>query len=253
VSFASSYFASKKENDSIKQLAADVANDYAIALDQVNRSKLVSKAKNSRLYLERQIQKTKSELDSAYSRLVAFQRSSKLLSLDKQLDGIIRTAAEIKTRLVEAEVELGFGKQDLKQSSRALLEAQARVDAIQKQYENLLSGSQGQTPDYTVAMNKLPDVSRELAYLLREIKILEEVNVFLNRQYYKEKVQEARDLPTVQILDPAVPAHMRTFPKRMMWIVVSFFLSFVTGCVVVFVRETFLVRPARPPRTITST
>lgn len=232
-----SYFASSREVDTIKQKAADIANGYVRALDEVNRAKMISRAKNSRQYIEQQIRVTRVDLDSAYNRLVAFQNKNKLLSLDKQLDGMIRSAAEIKARLVEADIELGLNQSDLKQSSRLLREAQARTDEIQKQYEKLLYGDEARPLDYSVALNKLPDVGRDLANIIREVKILEEVNVYLNRQYYKEKVQEARDLPTIQVLDPAVPAYQRTSPRRLLWLLITFFIGFVVACSLIVVRE----------------
>lgn len=250
VTFSTGYFAGSASVTSVKKRAADVANAYVDALDLVNRQKLVSKAKNTRVYLERQIAQTRSDLDAAYSKLVTFQKTNRLMSLDKQLDGIIRAAAEIKARLVEAEAEVGFQQQDLKKSSRALREAQARASSIQEQYQNLLYGAEGQTSDYTVALNKLPDVGRELAGIVREVKVLEEVNAYLNRQFYKERVQEARDLPTVQVLDEAVPAHQRTSPKRALWIIVTLFVSAVVAAIIVLLREAIL--SARSKRTLPS-
>ena len=238
VTMKTPYLASQKEIDSVKLLAANITNDYIFFLDKVNRTKIVSKAKNSRRYIEEQLHITRLELDTAYTRLVAFQNQNKLLSLDKQLEGMIRYAGEVKTKLVEAEIELGYGEKDLKKSSRLLQDAQARVDELQKHYDQFLFGNESsEGKDYSVALVKLPSLARELANLLRDLKILEEVNIFLNKQYYKEKVQEARDLPTVQVLDAAIPAIKRSSPMRMMWIAVTVFLSFIGACILVVFKE----------------
>ena len=44
--------------------------------------------------------------------------------------------------------------------------------------------------DYLVSFKEVPQLGRELASLLREIKIQNEVYLLLQQQYYKEKIQE---------------------------------------------------------------
>lgn len=237
VSLETPYFSSRAEVDRTKRIAADIANGYAAALDQENRRKMVSRAKNSRIYIEQQLASTRRDLDTAYARLVSFQRSSRLLSLDKQLESVIHTATELRSQFVKAQLELAIGRNEFKESSRVLLEAQDRVNAMRKQYDRVVGGGEENTSDGGLGLNTLPNIGRDLANMLREVKILEEVNVFLNRQYYKEKVQEARDLPTVQILDPAIPAYQRTSPRRAMWLIVSFVLALLVSATVALVRS----------------
>ncbi len=236
VSLETSWFASREAVDRVKERAAGIANAYAAALDRENRSKMVSRAKNSRIYIEQQLAATRRDLDSAYTRLVSFQRSSRLLSLDKQLESVIHTATDLRAQFVKAQLELALGRNEFKESSRVLQEAQERVNAMQRQYDRVVSGGEENTSDGGLGLNTLPNIGRDLANILREVKVLEEVNVFLNRQYYKEKVQEARDLPTVQILDPAVPAYQRTSPRRLMWVVVSFVIALLASSAVALVR-----------------
>lgn len=241
-----SYFASTKDIDSVRKFTADIANDYVVVLDKINREKLVSKARTSREYIELQLKQTRAVLDTAYENLVLFQQKNKFVSLEKQFDGMLRYTADLKTKLIEAEVELGFSEKDFSSSSRLLQDARARVEELRKQYNKLIFGGGGDSSqDYLVALSRLPEVSRDLASLIRELKVLEEVNLFLNRQYFKEKIQEARDLPTVQVLDPAIPAIQRTAPRRMTWALVSCFLSFVTACVVIIILDAIKHRTAK--------
>jgi uncharacterized protein involved in exopolysaccharide biosynthesis len=67
--------------------------------------------------------------------------------------------------------------------------------------------------DYLVSFKEVPQLGRELASLLREVKIQNEVYLLLQQQYYKEKIQENRDLPTVEVLDEAIPPQKPTAPR----------------------------------------
>jgi uncharacterized protein involved in exopolysaccharide biosynthesis len=67
--------------------------------------------------------------------------------------------------------------------------------------------------DYLLSFKDLPVLSKQLASLLREVKIQNEVYLLLQQQYYKEKIQENRDLPTVQVLDRAIPPLKASSPR----------------------------------------
>ena len=249
VSLSTSHFPSDAEIDSVKRKAADIANDYVRFLDIVNREKLVSSAKNSRLFIEEQLKRTTGDLATAYSDLVAYQEKNRALMVDKQLDALVATAGALKLQLTEASTELGIARRDLRSESRTVRELESTVEELQKQYDRLSAG--GSDKDFVLAFGKLPKVARDLSLLVRRVKILEEVNAYLNKQYYKERVQEARDLPTVQVLDRAIPAWQRTAPKRAQWALMSLVLGLVGSVGFVVARETRRTLRARRDETRT--
>jgi len=81
--------------------------------------------------------------------------------------------------------------------------------------------------DYFIPFADVPEVGSRLAEFLRDVKVQETVWQLLNQQFYSAKIQEARDTPTVQVLDAAVQPERRTRPKRKLLIVVTSFLTFV--------------------------
>jgi uncharacterized protein involved in exopolysaccharide biosynthesis len=236
VSLSTGHAASSAEIERVKRLAADIANDYVYCLDVVNRATLVSTAKSSRIYIQQQLVETRRALDTAYAELVAYQEAHRAVSVDKQLEALVTTAATLKTQLAEAVIELGVARRDMRADSRAVQELQARVEELQKQYARLQDGQAGDG-DFVMAFLRLPRVARDLAQLVRSVKSLEEVNAFLNRQYYRDRLQEARDLPTVQVLDPAIPAWKRTAPRRMQWMLTSAFIGLLAGALTVLARD----------------
>jgi tyrosine-protein kinase Etk/Wzc len=249
VSLSTGYFASQKDIDSIKNFAATIANEYVRFLDIVNREKMVSSARSSRVFVQQQLVQTRDDLDSAYNDLVAYQESHRALMVDKQLDALVTSAATLKAQLAESAVEFGIARRDMKANSRALLNLQARVEELQKQYDQLQSGS-GRDGDFVLAFEKLPKVAKNLSLLLRKVKVLEEVNAFLNKQYYQERLQEERDLPTVQVLDEAIPAYKRAAPRRAQWMVMSAFVGFFGSVLFVLGRDAARRYRARHPKRV---
>jgi len=181
VSLKTSHLPSQREIDSIKQRAADIANAYVRYLDFVNREKLVSAAKNSRLFIQEQIERTSADLAAAYSELVAYQERNKALMVDKQLDALVTTAGTLKLWLAQAEGDLAAARRDMTPASRTVQDLESAVRELQKQYDQLAKGD-GRDEDFVLAFARLPQVARDLATLLRRVKRLEEVNAYLNKQ-----------------------------------------------------------------------
>ncbi|MFZ2324249.1 MAG: GNVR domain-containing protein [Ignavibacteriaceae bacterium] len=192
-----------------KKLAADLSNTFIEALDKINREKLVSKSRRARIFIEAQLEETKIKLDSVENALMDFQKKNKTISLPDQLKSAIESAANLKTEIAKTEVELGLMKYNVNENDRAYISLKKKLEQLNEQYAKIELGNE----DYFVAFKDVPALGKELSSLVREVKIQNEVYMMLQQQYYKEKIQENRDLPTVEILDEAVPPTKKASPR----------------------------------------
>ena len=195
--------------DSVRVLSAKISNSFIEGLDSINREKLSSKAKKARIYIEGQLQKTRTKLDSVENKLMDFQRSNKAISLPEQVNAAIDAAAKLKAEIMKTEVEFGLLEPNLRADNKTLLALNNRLENLREQYNKMEMGSK----DYLVAFKEVPELGKELSNLLREVKIQNEVYTMLQQQYYKEKIQENKDLPTVEILDEAIPPLKSSSPR----------------------------------------
>lgn len=212
------------------ELAANVANAFTEALDKVNRGKSFSRAKNSRIYIDEQLKQTEARLKKASNSLADFQTQYKAVDLQAQTKVAIERAGEIKGTIMAKEVELEVALQTLKRDNPIIHRLQKELDELKIQFEHLQFGNSipyDQQKDYFIPFANVPEVAAQLAELLREVKVQETVWQLLNQQYYSAKIQEARDTPTVQVLDEAVAPEKRTSPKRGLLVMVATFLTFV--------------------------
>ncbi len=184
-----------------KKLSAEVSNTFIEALDFINKEKLSSKAKNARIYIESQLASTKLQLDSVENALMEFQKNNKTISLPDQIKVAIDAAAQIKTEIVKSEVQLGLYRSNFNADDKTLLAVKKKIQQLNEQYNKLELGND----DYFVAFKEVPTLAKALTKILREVKIQNEIYMILQQQYYQEKIQENRDLPTVEILDEAIP------------------------------------------------
>jgi uncharacterized protein involved in exopolysaccharide biosynthesis len=217
------------DEDSVKKFSAALTNSFTEALDKINREKLSTKAKRARIYIEGELKKTRIQLDSVEVALMNFQERNKTVALPEQVTAAIDAAAMIKSEIMKTEVEIGLMGTNLREDSKELQTLRKKREQLQEQYNKMELGNQ----DYLLAFREVPELGKELATLLREVKIQNEVYILLQQQYYKERIQENRDLPTVEVLDKAITPFRKSAPKTV--------VSTITGGIFIFLAVSLLV------------
>ena len=206
----------------LKKLAADISNSYVEALDVINRKKIASKAKKAREYIESQLKITKTSMDSAEAKLAAFQKSNKTIALPEQVKAAIESASQLKTEIVKTEIDINMAQSNMSADNKSLQALKEKLQSLKSEYNKMEMNNQ----DYLLAFNNVPDIGKQLAVLMRDVKIQNEIFTMLQQQYYKEKIQENRDIPTVEVLDEAIPP-LNAFAPRTVF-------SSLLGAVTVF-------------------
>ncbi len=229
------------------RLAADVANAYVEELDRVIREKNVSRAKNSRVYIESQLAETQEKMRESAERLIAFQQRNKAVSLEAQVQAFVEQAAELSGRIMAKEIEIGVMLQSMTPENPLVVRAQNELAEMRRQAKELEYGkaAAGQGASFLPFQN-IPPVALRLADLLREAKVQETVWQLLNQQYYQAKIEEARNTPTVQILDAAVPPLYRSFPNRKLLVIVAGVLAALLTLLFVAAEEYYRNLQERP-------
>lgn len=210
--------------------AADVANAYVEELDRVNQEKSVSRAKNSRLYIESQLETTQKDLSAATKRLAEFQQKNKAVSLENQMQSSIQQAGELKGQIIAKQVEIGVMRQSMKAQNPLVIRAQSELNELKRRYAEFQFGDADVTTEdaeFYLPFADVPEVALQLAELIRDVKVQETVWQLLNQQFYQAKIEEARNTPTVQVLDRATPPPFPGSPNKKAFVIVFGLLSIV--------------------------
>jgi tyrosine-protein kinase Etk/Wzc len=223
-------------NDSIRILSPKVSNAFVDALDKINQEKLNSRAKRSREYVGRQLILTKNNLDSAEVALKRFQEKNKAISLPEQLTAAIQTAAKIKSDIIFTEIQIGTLGANLIDNSTTLEGLNRKLQELKRQYQQI-EGGEKLNSDYMPSFNNVPELNLELARLYREVKIQNEVYLLLQKQFYSEKIQENKDVPTIEVLDKAIPPLKAKSPRLVYHTFLGAVLIFLFACSIVLYSE----------------
>jgi uncharacterized protein involved in exopolysaccharide biosynthesis len=230
------YFPSSADAMLAAKTSASIANAAIDGLDKLNRSKNVSKAKRKRIYIERILALKKHDLDSVDQALENFQKQNKVLALDDQTKAILEASVNVGSELQKAEVELAMKKYDYKQSSPVVQSLETAVQNLRGQYQRIQSGGiLGDGSDYSFSLSNVPSYFRKYTNLIRNKKIMEQVNLYLETQRYQEGIQEQSDVPTIEALDKAVVPLKRESPSRSLAAAIGATISFICVLIVSFV------------------
>src|SRR5438132_8238343 len=63
------------------------------------------------------------------------------------------------------------------------------------------------------------------------VDIRQEVSLTLRREYETARIEEVNDTPVITVIDPPVPPHERSSPKRLLLVLMALFLGGVIGVV----------------------
>ena len=232
VDLTSPYFGRfSSSNDSLKQLVAIVANTYIMVLDKINNEKMNQKAKSSRKYVEIQIADIKSKMDTAELKLKEFQNKYKAISLDEQLSAAINNAAKLKSEIVTTEIQMNTMKYSLSEESLAMQSLEKKLDVLNQKYYQSQYGD-GKKIDYLPIFSDVPEMIQKFAELTRDVKIYNEVYLFLQKQYFKEKIQENKDVSNIEVLDAAIVPEKPKSPNLISSVVTFALFSFIFMAVV---------------------
>ncbi|HMZ56373.1 MAG: hypothetical protein KF854_09395 [Nitrospira sp.] len=207
--------------DTDPQRAADIAAHFVAGLDRLNRTLNVSKAGQNRAFLERRLNETMDTMAKAEEALRDFQAKNKAVAVEAQSKAMIEAAALIQGQITAQEVQLQVMEGYLSPDNPDLSRVRSSIEELRKQLGLMESGkgSKGAPAGGRLhpAMVTVPDLALQYGRLLRELKVQETLYALLTSQYEQAKITEARDTPTVQVLDPPVPADKQTKPRPVLY------------------------------------
>jgi capsule polysaccharide export protein KpsE/RkpR len=226
--------------------AAAMAGEYVSMLNQVVTQLNTSSAHRERVFLENRLVQVKDDLESAEKNFSVFASKNTTIDLQSQAKAMIEAGAALEGQLIAAQTELQGLRQIYSDTNVRVRALQARVNELQRQIQNLGGKYEEGTDPQTAtgpgdaalypSIRKLPLLGVNYADLYRNTKVAETLFEVLTRQYELAKVQEAKETPSVKVLDaPDIP-QKRSFPPRILLIVLGTILAFFGGVMFVLGR-----------------
>jgi uncharacterized protein involved in exopolysaccharide biosynthesis len=222
--------------------AAALAQGYINALDLLVEQVSTSSARRERVFLEERLRAVKVDLDGAAQRFSEFASKNTAIDIPAQSKAMVEAAATLQGQLIAGESELrGLESMYTEQNVRVRA-ARARVAELRAQLGKLggdgssYGGSKSDSSLYP-AIRQLPLLGVTYADLYRQTRIQETVFELLTQQYELAKVQEAKEVPSVKVLDAAVVPTKKSYPPRLVFTAGGTAMVFLGACAWILVKH----------------
>jgi capsule polysaccharide export protein KpsE/RkpR len=214
--------------------AASIAQEYVTELNNVLVRVNTSSAHRERVFLEQRLTAVKTKLEKSSQDFSQFASKNSAIDIPAQAKAMVAAAADLQGRLIEAQAELRGLQQiytnnnaRVRQLQGSVAELQSQIDKFGGKNINVATGSTLSNNELFPSVRQLPLLGVKYLDLYRESQIDEGVYELLTKEYEIAKLEEARDLPTAEVLDPADVPQKKSSPHRLYIMLEGMFLSFI--------------------------
>ena len=228
VSADTDWFHYPESEQRAKNLCTDMAIYFTQQLDIINKSLKTEQASFHREFIGERYRQNLVDLKRAEDSLRIFQEKHKMVALPEQTTATIEAAAALKAQMLSNEVKLGVMLGALNPTHPDIENIKKENSELSKKMSELEYGTE--IIDYKQSslfpvLADVPELGVELVRLKREVEIQNTLFVFLTQQYEEAKIKEAKDTPTIQVLDYPQKPFQKSAPKRVIILIVCLFIS----------------------------
>ena len=243
-------------------IAKEMVTEVLFMLDQINQSIGMEAGKYNREFLENRININKKDLEKAELALKTFQEKTGIIDLVAQLSSTMQMSAQaynsifeaytaLYAKKIETETELAVAKTTLSNNNPTIMQLEKLLKEQSIQLEQLMirldeklqyllsniSPAQIDTIpniEFSVSFNTLPSLGLENARLIREVELQSTIQEILIPQFEQAKLEETKNIPTLQIIDKPKVALNKTKPKRSLIVIGATVMSFLMSLIFVY-------------------
>jgi len=243
-------------------IAKEMVTEVLFMLDQINQSIGMEAGKYNREFLEDRININKKDLEKAELALKTFQEKTGIIDLVAQLSSTMQMSAQaynsifeaytaLYAKKIETETELAVAKTTLSNNNPTIMQLEKLLNEQTIQLEQIMirldeklqyllsniSPAQIDTIpniEFSVSFNTLPSLGLENARLIREVELQSTIQEILIPQFEQAKLEETKNIPTLQIIDKPKVAINKTKPKRSLIVIGATVMSFLMSLIFVY-------------------
>ncbi len=232
--------------------ARDIAQGYLDELNKLVNQTNTSSAHQERLFIEKRLKGAEADLEKAQQRMGEFSSTHSTIDIKEQTRAMVDAASRLQAQLIVEQSGLDSLRQTYGDGNVRVRSAEARIAVLQSEIKKM-SGSSKALPldegssspgsdavsgshsdELYPPLRQLPRLAVPYADLYREVRVQETVYELLTQQLEMARIQEAKDIPVVSVIDaPGVP-EKKSFPPRL-------FLSLLLTMIAVTVAAVLLL------------
>jgi uncharacterized protein involved in exopolysaccharide biosynthesis len=233
--------------------ARDLAQGYLDELNKLLTRTSTSAAHRERVFIEQRLRTVRADLERAQLELSDFSSRTSTVDIKEQTHAMVDAGARLQGELLVAKSGLESLRQIYGDGNVRVRETEARIASLQRELNKMTGSSApliqkvagegsaasdlGDKGELYPPLRQLPRLAVPYADLYRQVRIQETVYELLTQQYEMARIEEAKDVPVVSVIDsPGVP-EKKSFPPRLLLTLGLTFLSFIATATWILARD----------------
>jgi uncharacterized protein involved in exopolysaccharide biosynthesis len=254
--------------DRSRTRARDLAQAYLDELNQLVTRTNTSAAHRERIFIEQRLSAVRTSLEDAELRLSQFSSKNSAIDIKEQTRAMVDAGARVQAELFVEQSGLQSLRQIYGDGNVRVRQTEARIASLQGQLAKMTGSSAALATDASgddgansgdsdkgelyPPLRQLPRLAVPYADLYRRVKVQEAVFELLTQQYEMARIQEAKDVPVVSVIDaPGIP-EKKSFPPRLLLTLLLTFVSFACTSALILFRDHWAKVNPRDPRKVLS-
>lgn len=188
--------------------AADLANGYTDELLKLTKHLALTGAAQRRLFFERQLIQSKDNLANAEANLKGALNARGVISVDSESRAMVETVSRLRAQIAAKVIELESMRAFVTANNPEYKRNEQALSSMRSELNRLENGRPGADPAAS------SPAGLENIKVLREVKYHQMLYELLAKQYEVARLDEAKDMSIVQVLDEAIEPERHAKPKR---------------------------------------
>jgi capsule polysaccharide export protein KpsE/RkpR len=244
--------------------ARDLAQGYLDELNRLVTRTNTSAAHRERIFIERRLHSVQADLEHAQLELSEFSSRNSTVDIKEQTRAMVDAGARVQGELLVAQAGLQSLREIYGDGNVRVRETEARIVSLQRDLEKMTGSSAPLVPEAAgevgtasdangkselyPPLRQLPRLAVPYADLYRQVRVQEAVYELLTQQYELARIEEAKNVPVVSVIDsPGVP-EKKSFPHRLWLTLALTFFSFAVAAALILMRDRWSKFDPRDPR-----
>jgi uncharacterized protein involved in exopolysaccharide biosynthesis len=253
--------------DTDPRRARDLAQGYLDELNLLLNRTSTSSAHQERVFIEKRLQKVKADLEQAQQRMSEFSSTHTTIDIKEQTRAMVDAASKLQAQMILEQANLDSLRQTYGDGNVRVRATQARIGVLRNQLAKI-SGSSAPLPigestttsdasntssdsnELYPPLRQLPRLAVPYADLYRQVRVQETVFELLTQQDELARIQEAKDVPVVSVIDsPGIP-EKKSFPPRLLIAMLLTIVSVGIASALLLAWQRWLQISPRDPRRV---
>lgn len=212
--------------------AAQLANGYVDEFRDLSEHMAITEASQRALFFKQQLDQANENLVKAEDALVQTEKKTGMIQVDAQARALIESAASLNAQIAAKEVQIQEIRTYANGDNAQLVRAEQELDGLRAQLAKLGGSQDVSAGGIIVPKGLVPTASLEYVRRVRDVKYYDTIFNILAQQFELAKLDEAKQGALIQVVNLAYPPDKKSFPKRLLIIMVSTVLGFVLSILV---------------------